>query len=196
MMNNTLSLIINDYKEKRIQYPDTWIAHCASLEVIDDVIFNAALSLDHLGRKNGHQRRLRRIDLEKFAINIIDKKEELYTLKKFSDLLVYIEGCKVKGIGELACYDTAYRIGAKLKIHPDKIYLHAGTRIGAERLLNKKIREKSISRDLLPFPFQDENLTNAEIEDILCIYKDSFSEIRLPMKGCFKPKSKCYKSIP
>jgi hypothetical protein len=31
-------------------------------------------------------------------------------------------------------YDTALRIGAKLKLFPTKVYLHAGTRLGARAL--------------------------------------------------------------
>lgn len=46
-----------------------------------------------------------------------------------------------------------------------------GTRIGAEILLGE-IKAKSITASQLPQPFQTANLTAAEIEDILCIYKD------------------------
>ena len=35
---------------------------------------------------------------------------------------------------ELYCYDTALRIGAKLGLKPDKVYLHRGTRVDARRL--------------------------------------------------------------
>jgi hypothetical protein len=40
----------------------------------------------------------------------------------------------VTGIGELYVYDTALRIGAKLGVFPEKVYLHAGTRIGVRNL--------------------------------------------------------------
>ena len=38
------------------------------------------------------------------------------------------------GIGSLTVYDTATRIGAFLKLEPDRVYLHAGTRDGARAL--------------------------------------------------------------
>src|SRR5258705_237880 len=38
------------------------------------------------------------------------------------------------GLGELYLYDTALRIGAKLGVLPQAIYLHAGTRAGAKAL--------------------------------------------------------------
>jgi hypothetical protein len=37
-------------------------------------------------------------------------------------------------IGELMVYDTALRIGAKLSLEPDRVYLHRGTRDGARKL--------------------------------------------------------------
>jgi hypothetical protein len=40
----------------------------------------------------------------------------------------------IPGIGELAVYDTALRIGARLGLEPAKVYLHAGTRAGAKAL--------------------------------------------------------------
>ena len=38
-------------------------------------------------------------------------------------------------IGDLTVYDISTRIGAFLKLEPNRIYLHAGTRIGARALL-------------------------------------------------------------
>lgn len=40
----------------------------------------------------------------------------------------------IPGLGELYVYDTTLRIGAKLNLFPDKVYLHAGTRLGATAL--------------------------------------------------------------
>ena len=48
-----------------------------------------------------------------------------------------VEECKVKGFGELSIYDTAVRIGAHLRIEPDKVYLHAGAREGIKALEDK-----------------------------------------------------------
>lgn len=169
--------------------PDTWISHCKSRRNLEDAIYCAACSINHLGRKNDHQRRLKNCDLEKFAINIINRKKELDEIQSFSKLLDFIQSCRVKGIGELACYDTAYRIGARLNIFPDKIYLHAGTKKGAEKLLKRKLKGKFIEREMLPAELQTETLSNAELEDILCIYKDSFNNMIFPLrKSCFSIK--------
>ncbi|MGJ8667547.1 MAG: hypothetical protein ACSHW7_14345 [Patiriisocius sp.] len=158
----------------REENPDTWIEHCKNQEKLDDAIVYAALAENHLGKRNNHQKRRKKLNLEKFAANLVDIKPEIQKAKSFDELLLIIENCKIKGIGPLTCYDTAQRIGAKIKLFPEHIYLHAGTKTGAEKLLGKRLNLKFINITDLPNPFQNENLTNAEIEDILCIYKDRF----------------------
>ena len=172
-----LNVIIAHYKKWKKDNPDTWIIYCKSLDNLEDVIRYSALSENHLGKRNNHQRRLKKNDLRVFAENLLEKKEEIKSAKTFDELLNIVETCKVNGIGELACYDTANRIGTKLNIVPVMIYLHAGARIGIEKILNRKIKEKAVTRRILPNPFHDKNLTDAEIEDILCIYKDKFDSI-------------------
>jgi hypothetical protein len=166
--------IIKHYKNWITENSDTWVEHCVNQIKIEDVIIFAALAENHLGKRNGHQRRLKKLNLEKFASNLVDKKKEIQSTKSFDEILKITHSCKVKGVGELACYDTANRIGSKLGIIPEFIYLHAGTRKGAEKILNKKLHQKYIRKMDLPSPFQRADLTPAEIEDILCIYKDRF----------------------
>ena len=72
----------------------------------------------------------------------------------------------MRGIGELAVYDIACRIGAFLGFRPDRVYLHAGTREGARAL---GLRGASVRKIDLPGAFGC--LSPAEIEDCLCIYK-------------------------
>ncbi len=174
MKPNKIRNIIKHYKKLREENPDTWIEHCKNQEKLDDAIVYAALAENHLGKRNNHQKRRKKLNLEKFAANLVDIKPEIQKAKSFDELLLIIENCKIKGIGPLTCYDTAQRIGAKIKLFPEHIYLHAGTKTGAEKLLGKRLNLKFINITDLPNPFQNENLTNAEIEDILCIYKDRF----------------------
>ena len=74
----------------------------------------------------------------------------------------------VHGIGELMVYDTATRLGAHLDLMPDRVYLHAGTRAGAE-VLGFSGRDTIRSKEL-PAPLQQ--LEPYELEDCLCIYKE------------------------
>lgn len=65
----------------------------------------------------------------------------------------------------------ALRIGAKLELEPNYVFLHAGTRVGA-RNLGIRISQKLIPIGVFPKPFR--KLKAREIEDALCIYKEYF----------------------
>jgi hypothetical protein len=78
----------------------------------------------------------------------------------------------IPGVGELYVYDTALRIGAKLGVSPEMVYLHAGTRKGAKNLGFKSSCD-TISITELPRALH--KLEPREIEDLLCIYKASLA---------------------
>jgi hypothetical protein len=78
----------------------------------------------------------------------------------------------ITGIGPLAVYDMSHRIGAYLGLLPDRVYLHAGTRVGA-RVLG--FRGETVELTDLPEPFSQ--LTAAEAEDCLCRYKGDLGRI-------------------
>ena len=166
--------IIEEYKSWRQGNPDTWINHCRNQENVEDAIIYAALSENHLGKRNSHQYRLKKITLEKFAANLLDVKEEIMEAKSFEELFGIIEFNKPQGVGDLTCYDAALRIGAKVNLYPEKIYLHTGTRRGVEKILGKKVSRKFILKSELPDSFQNAAISCAEIEEILCMYKDQF----------------------
>jgi len=172
--------IIEEYKSWRQENPDTWLNHCRNQENVEDAIIYAALSENHLGKRNSHQYRLKKITLEQFAASLLDVKEEIMKAKSFEELFGIIEFNKPKGVGDLTCYDAALRIGAKINLYPEKIYLHTGTRRGAEKILGKKVNRKFILKSELPDSFQNAAISSAEIEEILCMYKDQFdlNEIR------------------
>ena len=65
-------------------------------------------------------------------------------------------------VGELAVYDTALRIGARLNLEPVEVYVHAGTRAGAVALGFDRRRER-IQMDELPPAFK--RLRPREAED-------------------------------
>lgn len=166
--------IINHYTRWRKENPDAWINYTIEQPDILLAIKVAAKSKNKDGKRNNHQRRLKKESIKNFVDNLSKKSKELYETKDFRSLLGIVESCKVKGIGELACYDTAYRIGCKIEVYPDKIYLHAGTKKGAEKLFRKRIKKRFIDKSELPEPFKSSELDCAELEDILCIYKLRF----------------------
>lgn len=87
-----------------------------------------------------------------------------------------------KGIpqfGALACYDFALRYAYHRGIHPDRVYLHAGTLTGLNALKSKfpEIKTESdrkfgrtVEASMLPEPIA--SLGNLHIENFLCIYSD------------------------
>jgi hypothetical protein len=103
---------------------------------------------------------------------------EIRRYKTFQDLFAAIEAAlkPVHGIGELAIYDIALRIGARCEIEPENVYLHRGTREGAGALgFDKRLRY--IEPDTLPREFR--RLKPYEIEDALCRYKSASALARI-----------------
>lgn len=86
----------------------------------------------------------------------------------------------IGGIGDLAIYDIAVRIGAHqdpVVAPKDYVYIHRGTRTGAEKALGRGIKGRRIPlTDFQGIPYLD-GMNALEIEDFLCINKD-----KLPLK--------------
>jgi len=120
-------------------------------------------------KRHPHQRRIPRRVLEEAELRLQSVERSLAKASDFDAVhrLVDQEVGDLKGIGALTVYDISHRIGAYIGKAPKRVYLHAGTRIGAQVF---GIEDDSIDRGVLPKPFS--RLTPAEIEDCLCIYKD------------------------
>jgi hypothetical protein len=92
----------------------------------------------------------------------------------------------VQGIGPLASYDFAQRIGQWLrpKLEPTEVFLHRGTREGAKALGLR------VDRDCMPMSDLPEglrSLTPAQVEDMLCIYRIPLA--RIASNGQDRPKT-------
>ena len=170
IMNQRLLNIIRHYKKWKLANPDTWVSHCASQATLEAAITQAALSVNDLGKKHPHQYRLQKVHLENFGRSINQARLSLLAANDFTELYEIILSSRVYGVGDLAIYDVAVRVGAFLNILPDQIYLHAGARIGAEALLGR-IHAEKIPKSNLPEEFSQSDLGCYELEDILCIYK-------------------------
>ena len=171
-MIKKINNIINHYIKWKSDNPDTWIEHTCNQGNLASAISVATLSKNHLSKKHDHQRRLKNENLESFKAKLLTRQKEIHNVADFDSLLSIIEYCKIKGVGEVACYDIANRIGNYLDKQPEFVYLHAGTRKGLENLLGSKVKCRYIKKSDLPEPFKSSTLTCHEIEDILCIYKD------------------------
>lgn len=129
-MKKKINNILNHYRKWKLDNPDTWIKHTCNQSDLASAISVASLSKNHFSKKHDHQRRLKNEILESFKKKLLNKQNEIQNVADFDSLMTIIEGCRIKGVGEVACYDIANRIGSYLSKQPDFVYLHAGTRKG------------------------------------------------------------------
>ncbi len=136
----------------------------------------AALATNCEGKRYAHQRRIKRAALEAARRGMLNNLGQIRRARDFEQLFSILQALlePIYGIGELYIYDTALRIGAKLGFLPARVYLHAGTRVGA-RALGLNTRLKAI--DLRSLPVELRILKPHEIEDVLCIFKSELARL-------------------
>lgn len=136
-------------------------------------IHHAALAIDRRKKRFSHQCRISLAPLRHAKALLDTSGSRLKACRSFQELYALLASlfAPVRGLGELYVYDTALRLGSFLKLSPEHIYLHAGTRAGA-RALGLDISEGFLRASALPKPVQ--SLQPHEIEDFLCIYNAHF----------------------
>lgn len=144
-----------------------------------DTIRRASLSeIPSRGRlvRHSHQCRLPRTVLVEAADILTSLEHEIARSSSFHELYELVSNvCStVYGAGHLYAYDLAQRLGLRLGLRPDRVYLHTGVRIGARALGIPVAGRKSISMDELPPTLR--SLSPSEAEDVLCIYKSYFGK--------------------
>lgn len=157
---------------------------------LEKAIYFAALAINSDGKRYSHQRRLRQTALKQAHKILQANRPQLEQCKDFDELYSLLERLliPIKGIGELYVYDTALRIGAKLGLLPQKVYLHAGTRIGAQAL---GFDGKSKALDVSQLPIELHQLEPHEIEDVLCIFKDKLMKLQVITQEDIVKRSWC-----
>ena len=151
------------------------------MPTLDQVITRAAHACTADGRKHPHQWRIPQESLRELGTRLSGSKRAIRKATSFNELheIVREVGEPIYMIGELTVYDTAHRIGSKLRLLPTRVYLHSGTRSGAVAIGIHR-SHTSISVKELPEPFAV--LEPYEIEDCLCIFKRVLSGER-PILG-------------
>jgi hypothetical protein len=131
---------------------------------------------DLFGKRHPHQRRLSASALEAgtAALHLIS--DQVREVPDFHRLWCLVQETfkPIHGLGELAVYDAAERLRYRLDLESRHIiYLHAGARAGARRLLGGRLeRDHAWGIQRYGLPDGIHHLCTHEIEDILCIYKD------------------------
>jgi len=151
----------------------------------------AATAVKSRGKRYSHQRRIKKDALRRARAVLSANTGRVQGCRDFLELIDLLDRllAPIDGLGELYVYDTALRVGAKLGIGPDKVYLHAGTRVGAKALgLDSRLATLEVS--LLPLAWH--GLAPHEIEDILCIYKEHLKGgKRIPPERSSSDRSWC-----
>ncbi len=144
----------------------------------------AATGADENGRMYDHQHRVGRsvfAAARRILVGMIDRYHNCTTFDELYDLIRNATR-NVSRFGPLATYDTALRIGAKLRLSPRAVYLHCGSLEGARNLCLPR-RHGRVKIDNLPPPLR-ENLTADQVETFLCRYKDRLSPV-FPVRGAY-----------
>lgn len=125
-------------------------------------------------RRHPHQYRITKATLQTSTSRL--KNIDFSSCGDFDVLFELVEQTigDIPGIGELTVYDTATRIAAGYGIEPNKVYLHAGTRVGAKALSLDR-GQSYLEINELPRAFH--KLKAREIEDCLCIYKKDLQRL-------------------
>jgi hypothetical protein len=131
--------------------------------------------------KSNHQKRIVPARLIEFAERLIENHIAISNAKNFDELIRIVQekGNEIKGIGTLAVYDISLRIGAYLGFEPEKIYIHAGTKVGAINLLgneNVKGRHTFEKEVFVTKCAAFQELCPADIENFLCINKKKLKQ--------------------
>lgn len=108
--------------------------------------------------------------------NLMKKIIELQQAQDFDTIFEIVQKSRVLGFGELSIYDTSIRISSFKDIEPDKVYLHAGARAGAELLELKGLIASGLSQksfiEMKELPVEFQKMKEKEVEHFLCSKKD------------------------
>ena len=173
MPEDRIEAVIRHYNRHRRSRIDDEARWFRSQPTLRDAISSAALAKGPNGLRLDHQRRLRSPDLRRAEEALLAVEGQFAICTVFEELhsVVLRAVRQIWKDPELYVYDTALRIGAKLGIKPERVYLHRGTRSGAQKL-GLDVRRGILEMSALPEELR--GLEATEVEDILCIYKDKF----------------------
>lgn len=172
----------NTHGRRRAADELDWFAQFPSL---DHAIARGATATDARGKRFNHQRRISKGTLAEAHKALRRARSAIQASKSFDELINVVSRAleDVFGVGELYCYDTAFRLGGYLRIYPERVYLHSGTREGA-RALGILVGKRD-ALEIAELPKELRGLLPHEIEDVLCIYKGQFSRPQSPIRSSF-----------
>ena len=143
---------------------------------IKEAIRKAAQARDKHGRIHSHQKWLRQETADKSQEILLKCAVEIMACQDFDTLHTFIKSkLQINGLNEMYWYDTAFRIGISMGIYPQKVYLHRGTRTGANALGIYRGVEVLEMSDL---PIELQIMKPYQVEAFLCIKKNILFDFR------------------
>lgn len=164
--------IIAAYKSRHAQRLHDELAWFSEKQPLRDVIVRVTAARYRDGTKLSHQHRLPEDVLEQANMALQGTSKAIHNASSFDELFNLIAGHykKINGAGPVYTYDTALRLGAFLSKEPCDVYLHAGAREGAERLLRRPLSSRHVSLGLFSPAFLV--LKPMEMENLLCCFRE------------------------
>lgn len=190
----SLTRIVEVYVRRgrpRAEEEKEWFAGMLSFE---QALKMAARSQTVDGKRHSHQRRITRVALADAERCLLAAEHRIRSCSDFDQLHALIDELvrPIHGIGRLYVYDVATRIGHALGLAPERVYLHAGTRAGAKGLGIGRGR-KTVEMSEVPEPLR--RLRPAEIEDVLCIFKDDLVGLAPASPGRCLPRHRSRRGV-
>lgn len=171
--NASLATLVRRFRHEHCSRADGELHYFRTMPSFELAIQHAALAENERSKRYDHQRRHSRSTLQRAQRAIIEIAHALRSARCFDDLHELLKQAiyPIHGLKEMYTYDTALRLGAYLRLRPERVYLHRGTRDGA-RALGLDATNDSLAMSELPNELQ--SLSAVEAEDFLCIFKNHF----------------------
>lgn len=160
--------IVDDYIRDHRDRAARGMRFYAIQRTLADAVDLAARCVRPNGKRHKHQRWIPPESLDEARARLLVA--DLDSCRSFDELHTKVNATirDIYMVGPLVVYDVAHRIGAFLRLEPEHVYLHRGTRDGARALGLGRGRDWI---DLAELPEEFRRLSAAEAEDCLCIYK-------------------------
>jgi hypothetical protein len=169
----SLRAIVTDYLTNRAPGDARYLRFYKAQRSLHEAIEKATLAVLPSGKRFSHQRLIPKTVLAKALATMTRMDRDLSNCANFNELHSMVRKTigSIRGVGPLMIYDTSHRLGAFLGLHPERVYLHAGTRAGAKAL---KIKKLGSTLEMSQLPVEFHRLRPEQIEDCLCVYKNNF----------------------
>lgn len=179
--------LVELYKRNNLRDEDWKMSEFTKSKKPIKELIGAAVEGRQPKKNDPHQSRISKETKKEMTRKLMDISniELLNNCRHFDEVFTIVYKSKEPGFGPLAVYDTSLRLGARMDLLPEVVYLHTGALEGVKRLLGYKVFKGQvkyfcenkdypyISKKLLPEELKV--LEAYHIENFLCIFRDRWT---------------------